>query len=597
MRRMLSTHLDFPDPHDAQAARMRLRFGPALRHWVAWRRDEVHGVLDAVEQAARAGRWCVGGLAYEAAAAFDKALPTHAPLPGVPLAWFAEYAAPLSAQADAQDGAQTPAPVHVQWQGEADDAMDRFDASIARIHEAIAAGECYQINFTQPLKGTLFGTAQDLFAALKARQPDGYVLAMRWAEQDILSLSPELFFDWDGEHLLTRPMKGTAARGADAVQDAAQAAHLRTSPKERAENVMIVDLLRNDVSRIAQPHSVQVPRLFHVEALPTLWQMTSDVTARTRAGTRLVDVFGALFPCGSITGAPKVQAMHWIKALEPEARGVYCGALGVVRPGAQPGALHATFNVPIRTLTVAADQHVRCGIGSGITASAHARAEWQEWQDKRAFIDQALPPLQVLETLALVDGAWQHAEHHLARMQASARFFGMPWNATAVSEAIAALRAAHADGWWRVRWLLGFDGRFEAQAFAMADTLQPVRLQLAVRAFAAAHSPFVRHKTTRRAHYAAFEPQADSGVFDTILWNERGEITECTRGNICMQMDDGAWVTPAIECGLLPGVGRAIALQSGRVREAVVRVDDLPQIRAWAFVNSLRGWLDAQRVQ
>ena len=592
---MLATQIDFPNPHDPTATRMRWRFGAPLRVWQAHAIDEVRGVLEAVDQAARAGRWCVGGLAYEAAAAFDvafdTAFSTRIPSSGLPLAWFAEFDAPVSADSDDAEANQQLSHIHWKPGPHSEQARPAFEADIARIHAAIAAGECYQINYTAPLHGELFGSSQALFDALRASQPDGYVACMDWNGEQILSLSPELFFDWNGEQLLTRPMKGTAARGATQEEDEALANHLRTSPKERAENVMIVDLLRNDVSRIATPHSVKVPRLFHVEALPTVWQMTSDVTARTREGTRLVDVFAALFPCGSITGAPKVQAMRLIAELESAPRGVYCGALGIVRPGNEPGSLHATFNVPIRTLTVRGDQ-VQCGIGSGITASANAADEWQEWKHKRAFIDRALPPLQVLETLALEQGRFRHLDKHLARMRASAAHFHFDWPEVQIEQSLNALRDAHAEGTWRVRLLLGENGAFEAQAFAFGATQQPVKLSLADRAFTTAHSDFVRHKTTRRAHYAAFEPSIDSGIFDVILWNETGEITECTRGNIAMQMeDDGRWITPPLSCGLLPGVGRALAIESGRVQEEVLHVRDVSKVCTWAFINSLRGWL------
>ena len=591
---MLATLIDFPHPHDPAGARMRWRFGAPRQVWQAQTLSEVRTVLDAVENAARAGRWCVGGLAYEAAAAFDPAFVTHAAKRDLPLAWFAEFDAPSETAAPQPESTADLAYIHWISGAHSAHARDAFGQAISRIHAAIADGECYQINYTAPLRGELFGSPQALFDALRAAQPDGYVAAMSWNGEQVLSLSPELFFDWDGERLLTRPMKGTAARGATQAADAAAADHLRQSPKERAENVMIVDLLRTDVSRIAMPHSVTVPRLFHVEALPTVWQMTSDVTAQTRPGTRLVDVFAALFPCGSITGAPKVQAMRLIHALEPAPRGVYCGALGIVRPGAAPGSLHATFNVPIRTLVVQG-QSVECGIGSGITASATASDEWQEWKHKRAFIDRALPPLQVLETLALRSGEYRHLERHLARMRDSAAYFGLPWPEDRITPSLKALRDEHAEGDWRVRLLLGTGGQFEAQAFAFGATPQPVRLALAGRSFSAAHSDFVRHKTTRRNHYAAFEPAAGSGVFDVILWNEAGEITECTRGNIAVQLDgEDGWITPPLHCGLLPGVGRALAIESGRVREQVLTLHDTKRVRAWAFINSLRGWLDAE---
>ncbi|CAB5687644.1 Para-aminobenzoate synthase component 1 [Delftia tsuruhatensis] len=376
--------IDFPNPHDGSAARLRHGFGLPLHHLTAHAPDEVRGVLDAVQQAAQAGRWCLGWLRYEAAAAFDAAYAgtLHATPPGAPLAWFAVFDGPLPWPAD--DGVSGTGAL-AQWQPGLERAD--FDAAIARIHEAIAAGDCYQINYTAQMRGRLLGDVPSLFAALRRAQPGGYVACMDSGDEQVLSVSPELFFDWDGERILTRPMKGTAPRGATPEQDEANMQAMRASPKERAENVMIVDLLRNDVSRIAEPFSVTVPRLFHAEPLPTVWQMTSDVQARTRPGTRLADVFAALFPCGSITGAPKRQAMRLIHELEPGPRGVYCGAVGVVRPGSAPGRMHATFNVPIRTVVARGDE-LRCGIGSGITSGAEAPAEWQEWRHKRAFLDK-----------------------------------------------------------------------------------------------------------------------------------------------------------------------------------------------------------------
>jgi len=350
----------------------------------------------------------------------------------------------------------------------------------------------------------------------------------------VLSVSPELFFDWSSEgSILTRPMKGTAPRGATQKQDAENAAALRASVKERAENVMIVDLIRNDLSRIAQLHSVGVPRLFHTEALPTVWSMTSDITAKTRPGTTLTDVFTALFPCGSVTGAPKVQATRTIRALEPDARGVYCGAIGVVRPGGS-----ATFNVAIRTLEIDKGSDVRCGIGSGITVDARFEGEWAEWGHKAAFVRRASAPFQLLETLRIEDG--------VAR---------------------------------------------DAEAAPMVDHAGYARVRLAPAPLREAHGEFVSHKTTRRAHYEAFAP-AD-GLFDTLLWNESGEVTEFTRGNVAVKIAD-RWITPPLSSGLLPGVGRARALATRRVVEAIVFVEDLARAEGLVFLNSLRGWIEVQ---
>ena len=586
------TWIDFTQPRAAGNLRLRGRWGAPARVLVAHHIDEVKPVLEAVHAAAEAGHWCVGHVRYEAAPAFDAALQVHAA--DGPLVWFEVHDGAPSAWPSAE--AAGPAEARATWLPTL--ARPDFDAAIARIHQAIGDGELYQVNYTAPWMGTVTGEGAALFDALLRAQPGGYAACFTAGEEQVLSVSPELFFDWQasaaGGSILARPMKGTAARGATPALDAAAAERLRASPKERAENVMIVDLLRNDLSRIAEPHTVRVPELFHTQALPTVWQMTSDVQARTRSGLRLPDVFAALFPCGSVTGAPKVRAMQLIRELERQPRGIYCGAIGVVRPDGR-GGIAATFNVPIRTVVMRGTQ-ARCSIGSGITASAAAGAEWQEWLHKQAFLARASEPFEVLETLALVDGVYRHQAEHLARMAEAAQHFGYPWQPAAVHACLQALAAQHGSGPWRVRLLLDRFGQPRAEAFALQPTATPVRLQLATRPLAEAHGEWVRFKTTRRAHYAAFAPAPGSGIFDTVLFNAEGEITESTFGNLAMQMDDGRWLTPPLACGLLPGVGRAVALREGRVQEGVVRVQDLHRVRRWAFINSLRGWLDAELV-
>ena len=587
------TWIDFTQPRAAGNLRLRGRWGAPARVLVAHHIDEVKPVLEAVHAAAEAGHWCVGHVRYEAAPAFDAALQVHAA--DGPLVWFEVHDGAPSAWPSAE--AAGPAEARATWLPTL--ARPDFDAAIARIHQAIGDGELYQVNYTAPWMGTVTGEGAALFDALLRAQPGGYAACFTAGDEQVLSVSPELFFDWQasaaGGSILARPMKGTAARGATPALDAAAAERLRASPKERAENVMIVDLLRNDLSRIAEPHTVRVPELFHTQALPTVWQMTSDVQARTRSGLRLPDVFAALFPCGSVTGAPKVRAMQLIRELERQPRGIYCGAIGVVRPDGR-GGIAATFNVPIRTVVMRGTQ-ARCSIGSGITASAAAGAEWQEWLHKQAFLARASEPFEVLETLALVDGVYRHQAEHLARMAEAAQHFGYPWQPAAVHACLQAPAAQHGSGPWRVRLLLDRFGQPRAEAFALQPTATPVRLQLAPRPLAEAHGEWVRFKTTRRAHYAAFAPAPGSGIFDTVLFNAEGEITESTFGNLAMQMDDGRWLTPPLACGLLPGVGRAVALREGRVQEGVVRVQDLHRVRRWAFINSLRGWLDAELIQ
>ncbi|MBK5205315.1 MAG: aminodeoxychorismate synthase component I, partial [Polaromonas sp.] len=495
----ITARIDFSNPQDSAAPRLRHAFGTPAAVLVAHELAEVRPVLDAVQAAALQGRWCVGYLRYEAAPAFDAALVVHAP--DGPLAWFAVYDEAWPWPDDQHAAAAT---AQVQWVETC--PRPAFDAAMSDIQRAIADGELYQVNFTAPLLGAWQGQPQEgaaqqaLFAALQRAQPGGYAAFIETGDEQVLSVSPELFFDWQAGRILARPMKGTAARGATPQDDAAQAAALRASPKERAENVMIVDLLRNDISRIAEPFSVQVPRLFHTEALPTVWQMTSDVQARIRAGTTLADVFAALFPCGSVTGAPKVRAMQMIRTLEPEPRGLYCGAVGVVWPGEQGNGIRATFNVPIRTVTVQAGL-LRCGIGSGITSGAMPDAEWQEWRDKRKFLERASMPFDLLETLALQDGQLCHAYYHLQRLAAAAAHFGTPWDAAKVQHCLQELTQAHPQGLWCVRLLLNAQGQARAQALAMDPSPVQVHLQLADRPLDEAHGEFVQFKTTRRAHY------------------------------------------------------------------------------------------------
>jgi para-aminobenzoate synthetase/4-amino-4-deoxychorismate lyase len=565
-----STLIDFPS---AGHAREQLAFGAPVEVLVAHAPADVRRVLDDVQRHAEAGRWCVGWLRYEAAAAFDPAFAVRTA--DGPLAWFGVHETTVGA---ADLAAEPPA---LDWRC----ALDRagFDAAVARIVRAIADGEAYQVNFTAPLHAPFAGNSRALFAALLRAQPGGYAVFIDSGDEQVLSVSPELFFDWRGGTLLARPMKGTAPRGATPAQDAAHAAALRGSAKERAENLMIVDLIRNDLSRVAQPRSVQVPSLFDVQPLPSVWQMTSDVCARTRDGTTLAQVFGALFPCGSVTGAPKVAAMRLIRALEAAPRGVYCGAVGLVRPG---GA--ATFNVPIRTVSVRAGV-AHCGIGSGIVADSTAEGEWDEWRAKRAFVERASRPFELLETLRLENGRHPNAPAHLERLARAALHFGFALRRGDAEDVLKALEASHPTGRWRTRLRVDASGRVHADASPFEATSVPLVVQLAGAPIEPPADDFVRFKTTRREHYDALAP-VDAGVFDTLLWNRRRELTEFTRGNVALRLD-GRWLTPALECGLLDGVGRAQALREGRLAEAVLTLDDLARADGMAFLNSLRGWL------
>ena len=557
-----------------------------LQVWVAQTHAEARQLLQQAEHAAALGKWCVGWVSYEASTAFDSALKTHAP--DQPLAWFAVFE---TFQNDLVDQAERAEPLQPHEHEPTlsvgvTPSKPWFDATLNTLHHRIGEGDYYQVNLTAPLSGQIKqGNIMGLYQALRRAQPAAYSMCIESDVLNVASVSPELFFDWQRPDILLRPMKGTAPRDDDPSIDQAQAQRLKQDAKERAENVMIVDLIRNDVSRIAQPHSVKVNRLFEVRPLPTVWQMTSDVEALTREDTSLLNVFDALFPCGSVTGAPKVQAMQDICALEPAPRGLYCGTMGVIRPGG-----HATFNVAIRTVTEHSN-HWRCGIGSGITSGSSIEGEWNEWQHKQQFLWRAAQPFELLETLRLQDGVLQHLNEHLQRMQKSAVHFGFVWSDDHVRDVLSELSTQYPHQGWRVRLLLNPQGQARAQVFALEAAPATIVLQLANRPFIHAYSEFVTHKTTRREHYESFAP-TDPSCFDTLLYNDKGELTECTRGNVALLMD-GVWLTPALSCGLLPGIGRQIGLQRGELQEAVLTLADLQRANQVMFVNSLRGKLAA----
>lgn len=615
--------LDFPAHEGQDGPRQRWRFERPVRWLVAHDPSQVAGLLDAAHGHAKAGQWCVGWVAYEAAPGLDAHLPVKALPPGQPYAvwavfdeaqpWAGDEVVPaaMGSSNGSSSGASMATPASWSagpWQADLDDAA--ATQRIQQIHELIRAGEVYQINLTTQRHAAYHGEPASLwpyFMALRRSQPQGYGVmldarAACRAPGAVLSVSPELFFDWDGHTLTTRPMKGTAARGLNAQADADAAAHLRTSTKERAENLMIVDLLRNDLSRVAEVGSVAVPSLFDVQALPTVWQMTSTVTAQSRAGLKLSEVFAALFPCGSVTGAPKRQAMHHIARLERSARGVYCGAVGLMAPGGR-----VTFNVPIRTVCVHtppphAPWSAHCGIGSGITLDATAEGEVAEWHAKQAFLNRADSPFQLLESLRLEQGQIPRLNLHLQRLATSARHFGWAWDdkhEQRVQEALSALYQAHPAEVHKVRLLLSVDGRIDAQASPLSGPgttpqTRPTPADQPALFVHLAEQPmppaddFIRHKTTRRQAYAPFAPK--DGAFDTLLFNEAGELTEFTIGNLALQLD-GHWYTPPLAAGLLPGVMRANLLANGVLTERTLTLADLDRAQGLALLNSVRGWL------
>ncbi|MBU9468410.1 aminodeoxychorismate synthase component I [Burkholderia multivorans] len=551
---------------------------------------------------------------YEFGRNLQRAQPGHAPLRFLLYARCERLSrAEVDAWLAAQDGADTPSIAGVAHVRKSV-TRDAFGAAIAAVHDALRAGDSYQINYTYRLNFDVFGTPLALYRRLRARQPVRYGALIALPDGAwIVSCSPELFVEKHGELLRARPMKGTAPRSADPQQDAASAAFLANDPKNRAENVMIVDLLRNDVSRIARTGTVRVPALFSVEPYASVWQMTSTVEAGWRDGTTFADMLRALFPCGSITGAPKHKTMQLIDAIETTPRGLYTGTIGWLDAPRDAAAACGDFclSVAIRTLTLdappasapAGDDRRRgtMGVGAGIVLDSVAADEYAECELKARFLTDADPGFQLFETTCATraDGI-RHVDRHLARLQRSADAFGFRFDADALRRAIDARCAAlDGDGPYRMKLSLAKDGTLDIVAAALKPLpAGPVRVWLAAdHGFAPtrANDALLLHKTTRRADYdRAWQAAEALGGFDMLFVNERGELTEGGRSNLFVKLD-GQWVTPPLASGVLPGVMRAVLLDDrafGAVERVVTR-DDLARAQALLLTNALRGALDA----
>ena len=553
--------------------------------------EEVPGVLEAAEAAARTGLWAAGFVAYEAAPGLDPALAVRTPRRSepfgeLPRAWFALFAERRDA-GPLRPPDEAPERPELLWRPSVDRAT--YDRAVDRIREAIAAGETYQVNHTFRLRATVRGDERGLYRDLALAQRGAYAAYLDTGRYRVLSASPELFFQIEGDRITTRPMKGTAARGRWLEEDEEIARRLVASAKDRAENAMIVDLLRNDLGRISVPGGVRFEQLFRAERYETVWQLTSTISADLRPGTGLVEVFRALFPSGSVTGAPKVATMRLIAELEDSPRGIYCGAVGFLAPPGS-GEPRARFNVAIRTAVVDADSGLaEFGVGGGITWDSSAEGEYEEALTKARVLAAPRPSFALIETLRFSpsEGFADLAEH-LERLAASAAYFGFRYER---EEVLRALEAAAPEGPARVRLRLDRDGACSVETGpAPAPAAGPVRVALDAEPVDPAEV-WLYHKTTRREPYERRRRRRPD-VDDVILVNTLGEVTETTIANLAVLLG-GVWVTPPREAGLLAGTLRARLLREGRLRERRVRIEEARAASALALVSSVRGWREA----
>ncbi len=548
---------------------------------------EVRGQLDRIETEVEGrGLDAVGFIAYEAAPAFDPAMRVVPRSAETPLMVFSLFEPPsvlpvpwLEETVAHEIGAWTPTQTEIEYRHAVD-----------QVHARIVEGETYQVNHTFRLRASFSGDPRSLFLSLVRSQPGSYAAFLDLGETAVCSASPELFFELAGDRLVSRPMKGTARRGWDPVSDYERRSGLLRSPKDRAENAMIVDMVRNDLGRVAEVGSVEVSGSFDIETHPTVFQMTTTVEARSEAP--ISEIFAALFPFASVTGAPKIRTMEIISELEKDARGVYTGAIGVIRPGRR-----ARFSVGIRTAVV--DRRagrVEYGVGSGVVWDSVAAEEFRECMDKAEILSSPLPEFDLLETLLWEpEVGFALMGRHLDRITGAAEYFGREFDRSVVAEDLQRRAAEFGDRRHRVRLLLAADGshRIEVMPISTDAAPTPVRLGLAADP-TTVENPFLHFKTTHREVYETAR-RSRPDCEDVLLWNGRGEVTESTIANFVARFK-GELVTPPVTCGLLAGTYRAELLDRGEIIERVITIDQLPEAEALYLINSVQGWRNVEWV-
>ena len=573
-------HLRFDFPGDSGMSE-RIELIRPVKVFVAHSVTEVIPALEMVQAALKPGYLAAGFLSYEAAPAFDSALEV-APASDLPLLWFGIFerpsAPPLSPIASRQ-----PCAPDAEWVANVSEA--EYLENIDKIKTALSAGESYQVNYSLRLRSKFERDAFEFYERLRANQLSSYCAFLDIGRFQILSSSPELFFEKRGDFIRTKPMKGTIRRGRWLKEDEAQKSELLASEKNRAENLMIVDLLRNDLGRIAITGTVTVENLFEVETYPTLHTLTSTISAKLRPSASLTDIFKTLFPCGSVTGAPKISTMRLIRDLEGEPRQIYCGAIGLISPE------RAIFSVPIRTALIDKERRsAEYGVGGGVTWDSIPKEEYAEALLKSKALTTSRPEFELTEALAL-QKVFFLLERHLRRLENSARYFGFPFDTLkalcALSNEADSLAPQSELTTFKIRLSLSKEGTLRTESVPIE------RSNGAIQKIALAEKPvdssdiFLFHKTTNRAVYENLTIK-NSDFYDTLLWNERQELTEFTRGNVVLRMDGVDW-TPPIECGLLGGTYREELLESGTIQERVLTIADLAKAEELFFINSVRG--------
>ena len=544
--------------------------------------SEVPAIMEKVEKAIGEGFYAAGYVSYEAAPAFHPEMQVR-PAGEMPLVWFGIFNEPQKNSSLSEE--QQPYSVS-DWKMAS--SVERYKDGVQRIKLAIEEGDTYQVNYTERLLAEFKGSDLAFYRQLARNQQADYGAYLNLGRFRVLSVSPELFFKVQKGQLTAKPMKGTAPRGRTTEEDRENVTALLASEKERAENLMIVDLLRNDMSRLAKPGTVKAEPLFTVETYPTVHQLTSTVRTELDETATVLNWFQALFPCGSITGAPKISTMKYIADLEQTPREVYCGAVGFITP-----EKNAVFNVPIRTVIIDQEKETaRYGVGGGVTWDSTSEGEYRELQTKAEVLTVKRPVFRLLESLKLEDGKYPLLGYHLARLKDSANYFHFLGNIEEAEKELMTLAEQYPKGIYKVRLLLDGKGQLELQAQKTAPIEEPVKCALASSAVDS-RNPFLFHKTTHREVYEKVSEGLPKDVFSILLWNEKQQLTEFTIGNLVLEKNR-RFFTPPVSCGLLAGTFRQHLLDRKLIEEKIIHKEELADCDAIWLINGVRGWLKVE---
>lgn len=541
--------------------------------------EEIDNCFSDIQQEINQGYYAAGLVSYEAAPAFNPYLHVKQG-PTMPLLWFGIFEEPLTPRTS-----KTAIYTTDQWKPNI--TNDNYNKQISKIHEYIQQGKTEQVNYTLKMKAAFEGDPLAFYQNLIAAQAADYTAYIDTGRFKIASASPELFFQLENGTITTKPMAGTAPRGKTYEDDLAQAKWLKNSKKNQQENNIIVKAMKSELEKIANKGEVQVVNRHSIEKYPTVYQMTTTLTAEVSPNIKLFNIFKAIFPCGSITGLPKKETMDVISEVEHETRDVYCGAIGYITPNQE-----AIFNVPIRTAVIDTQTNEAIyGVGGGITLESVAEDEYKEVLTKTAILHTKQPDYQLLESLRLEDGHYFLFDEHMRRLKQSAIYFNVNLDMKKIKQSLHSFADVHPKDTYKIRLMVNRNGDYIIEGNRINDNknLQPTIVKLAMDSIDK-EDVFHYHKTTYREIY---EKHHSTETFDVLLWNKDEEITEFTNGNVVVEVN-GKLYTPPVSCGLLPGTFREHLLNEKIILEKIITLDELTTCHTLWFINSVRKWVPVQ---